>query len=172
MDAVNSRNREFRHEVDDLALARALHVLGVVIWIGGLAMVTTVALPAVRRGQLGADRLAAFRAFEHRFVWQARVAMIVVGLTGFYLTMKLDLWGRFHDFAFWWLHAMVCVWLIFAFMLFVGEPLILHRRFPRWAAKSPEAAFAWLHRAHIVLLTLSLVTIFGAVAGSHGWSVF
>jgi len=27
--------------MDDVAFARALHVLGVVIWIGGLAMVTT-----------------------------------------------------------------------------------------------------------------------------------
>jgi hypothetical protein len=33
--------------VDDLALARALHVLAVVIWIGGVAMVTTVILPSV-----------------------------------------------------------------------------------------------------------------------------
>jgi hypothetical protein len=29
-----------------------------------------------------------------------------------------------------------------------------------------------LNRAHWVLLALSLVTICGAVAGSHGWSVF
>jgi hypothetical protein len=29
-----------------------------------------------------------------------------------------------------------------------------------------------LHRAHRVLLALSLVTIVGAVAGSQGWSFF
>jgi uncharacterized membrane protein len=33
--------------IDDLALARALHVLGVVVWIGGVSMATTVALPTV-----------------------------------------------------------------------------------------------------------------------------
>ena len=158
--------------MDDIALARALHVLGIVIWIGGVAMATTVAIPAVRRGELGADRLRAFEAFEHRFVWQARAAVILVGLTGFYMIAKLDLWDRFHGLAFWWMHAMVCLWLIFAFMLFIGEPFVLHRRFSGWAAKSPDAAFAWLRRAHIVLLVLSLVTIFGAVAGSHGWSIF
>ncbi|MBS0400580.1 MAG: hypothetical protein JSR95_18105, partial [Proteobacteria bacterium] len=43
----------------ELALARALHVLGVVIWIGGVSMATTVALPAIRRGALGEDRLKA-----------------------------------------------------------------------------------------------------------------
>lgn len=39
-----------------------------------------------------------------------------------------------------------------------------------WATKRPDAAFAWLHRAHWVLLLISLFTIFVAVAGSHGWS--
>jgi uncharacterized membrane protein len=158
--------------MDDVAFARALHVLGIVIWIGGVAMATSVAIPAIRRGELGADRLRAFQAFEHRFVWQARSAVILVGLTGFYMIAKLDLWGRFHEPAFWWMHAMVCVWLIFALMLFIVEPLILHRRFPSLVAKSPDLAFTWLQRAHITLLTLSLVAVFGAVAGSHGWSVF
>jgi hypothetical protein len=36
----------------------------------------------------------------------------------------------------------------------------------------PERTFARLHRAHWVLLTLSVVTILGAVAGSQGWSLF
>ena len=33
---------------NDLAIARAVHVLAVVIWIGGVGMVTTVILPVVR----------------------------------------------------------------------------------------------------------------------------
>ena len=158
--------------MDDVIVARALHVLAVVIWIGGVSMVTTVMLPALRRGDLGQDRLQAFQAIERRFAWQARTAVIVVGLTGFYMTWRLDLWDRFRTATFWWMHAMVCVWLLFAFVLFVAEPLILHRHFPRWATKRPEVAFAWLHRAHWVLLGLGLVTILGAVAGSQGWSIF
>jgi uncharacterized membrane protein len=158
--------------MDGVVIARALHVLGVVIWIGGVAMVTTVALPAVRRGDIGADRLRAFQAIEHRFVWQARMAVIIVGLTGFYMAARLNLWGRFQSAQFWWMHAMVGVWLLFTFVLFVAEPFILHRHFHKWATRAPEVAFAWLHRAHWVLLVLSLVTIFGAVAGSQGWSMF
>lgn len=156
----------------DVIVARALHVLVVVIWIGGVSMVTSVALPAVRLGDLGENRLRAFQAIEHRFVWQARGAVVVVGLTGFYMAWRLDLWDRFRMAEFWWMHAMVGVWLLFAFVLFVAEPFILHRSFDRWAAAQPKAAFAWLHRAHWVLLLLSLVTIVGAVAGSQGWSMF
>jgi uncharacterized membrane protein len=158
--------------MEDIAIARALHVLAVVIWIGGVSMATTVMLPAVRRGDLGDSRLHAFDAIERRFVWQARFAVIVVGLSGLYMLWRLDLWDRFQSATFWWMHAMVCLWLLFAFFLFVAEPFILPRYFRRWATAQPEAAFARLHRAHWVLLILSVVTILGAVAGSHGWSPF
>ena len=158
--------------MDDVIAARALYVLFVVIWIGGVSMATTVVLPAVRRGDLGTNWRQAFQAIERRFAWQARAAILVVGLTGFYMTWRLDLWGRFLSFDVWWMHAMVCLWLLFTLVLFIGEPLILHRYFRHWATERPAVAFAWLYRAHWVLLVLSVGTIFGAVAGSQGWSVF
>ena len=158
--------------MNDVIAARALHVLFVVIWIGGVAMATTVVLPAVRRGDLGPQWLKAFQAIEHRFVWQARTSVVVVGLTGLYMLWRLDLWHGFTSASFWWLHAMVCLWLLFAFVLFIGEPFILHRFFPQWAREQPDAAFAALHRVHWVLLGLSVITILGAVAGVHGWSLF
>lgn len=158
--------------MDELVLSRILHILGVVIWIGGAAFATTVVLPAVRRGALGPDRLAAFHAVERRFVWQARGAVLLVGLTGLHMTDAYDLWDRFTQAAFWWMHAMVGVWLLFALMLFVVEPFFLHRHFGRWAERNPDSAFAWMQRAHWLLVTLGLVTILGAAAGSHGWLIF
>lgn len=158
--------------IDDLALARVLHVLGVVIWIGGVWMATTVALPAVRRGLLGDDPVVAFHNFEARFVWQARTAVVIVGLSGFYMIERMDMWYRFAELHFWWMHAMVFVWSLFVLLLFIGEPLVLHRYFPAWARREPERAFATLHRVHVALLTLAIVTIIGAMAGSHGWMLF
>ena len=67
---------------------------------------------------------------------------------------------------------MVCLWLLFAFVLFIAEPLILKRHFRPWAMARPEVAFAWLHLAHWLLLVLGVITILGAVAGSQGWSIF
>ena len=67
---------------------------------------------------------------------------------------------------------MVCLWLLFTAILFIAEPFILHRHFRRWATARPEVTFAWLHRAHWLLLALSVVTILGAVTGSQGWSIF
>jgi uncharacterized membrane protein len=157
--------------MDGVVIARALHVLGIVIWIGGVAMVTMVVLPAVRRGDVGPNRLVVFDAIERRFVWPARIATVIVALTGFYMTDRLDLWDRFRSGEFWWMHAMVGVWLLFTVVLFVAEPLVLHRWFHARATSTPDAAFALLHCAHWILLVLSLITILVAVAGSQGVSL-
>ena len=148
--------------MDDVAIARALHVLAVVVWIGGVAMVTMVVLPAVRDGDVGPNRLVVFEAIERRFAWPARAATVIVGLTGFYMTQRLELWERFWSSEFWWMHAMVCLWLVFTVLLFVAEPLILHRWFHARANATPDTAFTFLHRAHWLLLVLSLITILGA----------
>ncbi|MDA8248366.1 MAG: hypothetical protein M0Z28_04240 [Rhodospirillales bacterium] len=152
----------------DLAVARALHVLAVVLWIGGVGMVTTVLLPSIRRSYPAAARFQAFHALEARFARQARFATALAGASGFYMVWRLEAWDRFRSAGFWWMHAMVLTWLVFTLMLFVAEPLFLERLLLRRAASAPEATYRrveWLHR---VLLALSLVTIAGAVAGSAG----
>ncbi len=152
----------------DFALARALHVLAVVLWIGGVGLVTTVLLPAVRRDYPPERRLAAFHAIEARFARQARFTTALAGASGFWMAWYLDAWDRFREPGFWWMHAMVLVWLVFTLMLFVIEPLVLDRVLSRRVAVDPGGtwrAVEWMHR---VLLALSLVTIAGAVAGSHG----
>ena len=53
--------------MDDVTLARAIHVLAVVLWIGGVALVTTVLLPAVRRLKSPEERIASFKSVEQRF---------------------------------------------------------------------------------------------------------
>jgi len=156
--------------MNGLAVARALHVLAVVVWIGGVFMVTTVVLPAIRRGELGADRMRAFAAIERRFIVYARSAVLLVGVTGLYMTARFDLWARFRSAEFWWMHAMAAVWLLFALVLFVIEPLGLRRRALAQGGDSPDSTLLRLERAHLMLLALALLTILGAVAGSHGAS--
>ena len=154
-----------------LAIARALHVLAIVVWIGGVAMVTLVLFPAIRRGAFGPDGPRVFQAIEGRFVRVARIATIAVALTGFYMVEELGAWDRFRSADFWWMHAMVCVWLIFTLLLFVIEPLFLHRWLRTKLSTEPRAGLALLNLVHWVLLLASLLTIRAAVAGSHGFSL-
>ena len=155
--------------MDHAILARALHILGAVLWIGGVGFVTTVLLPAVRRMKAAEERVTFFEAVEQRFAWQARVTTLVVGGSGIYLVHAWNLWERFGSTAYWWMHAMVLVWAVFTVMLFIAEPLFLHRRLLEAARARPEQTFRRIERMHWLLLFISLVTVLGAMAGSHGW---
>jgi len=156
----------------DVTIALAVHVLSIVVWIGGVAMVTTVLLPAVRQSKAPQERIAFFAAIERRFAWQARVATLLAGISGFYMASRLNLWPDFARIDGWWLDAMLLVWLLFTLMLFVIEPLFFDRWVQSRARRAPDSTFALLQGLHWVLLTLSLVAIFGAVAGSHGIAIF
>jgi len=153
---------------DDATIARALHVFGVVLWIGGVGFVTTVLLPAVRRMKDPQDRVAFFETVEARFAWQARGTTLLVGASGLYMAYAFDLWDRFTQPAYWWMHAMVFVWAVFTVMLFVAEPLFLHRWLLARAARKPEETFRLIQIMHWILLAISLVTVLGATLGSHG----
>ena len=111
-----------RESMDDVTIARAIHVISVVLWIGGVAFVTTVLLPAIRCLEPPRERMRLLEQIEQRFAWQARISTSIVGLTGFYMIYRVDLWDRFRYSAYWWMDAMVGVWLVF-----VAEPFILHR---------------------------------------------
>ncbi len=69
-----------------MIIARAIHVIAVVFWVGGVAMVTTVLLPAVRRFKAPEERVIFFELVEQRFAQQARVSTLIAGLSGFYMT--------------------------------------------------------------------------------------
>ncbi|GAB2769033.1 hypothetical protein [Salinimicrobium soli] len=155
-----------------LTLARTIHVLAVVLWIGGVAMVTTVIIPAVKKLKSKEEQIDTFERLEGRFSIQAKITTLLTAITGFYMMYVLNAWNRLLDPAFWWIHAMILIWLLFTVVLFILEPFLLHKIFRRYAYNDPEKAFRIMHRAHWILLSLSLITIFGAVAGSHGWYLF
>ncbi|WP_372745987.1 hypothetical protein [Lutibacter sp.] len=153
-------------------LARVLHVLAVVLWIGGVAMVTTVIIPAVKQMKSKEEQIETFEKIEGRFALQAKITTLITGISGFYMVYALNAWNRFLEPRYWWFHTMVLVWVLFTVVLYILEPFVLHKLFKKYATKNPEKTFNFMHKAHWVLLLLSLITIFGAVAGCHGWFFF
>lgn len=151
---------------DDFTLARVVHVASVVGWIGGVWFVTFVVMPAIIRNEPPQSRLMAFHRIEQGFAPQARVWVLLAGISGFWMTWRADLWVRFGEKSFWWMYAMVALWALFAVMLFVIEPLFLHRRMAR--SPSPDADFHRMVTMHRVLSVVALITILGAMAGAHG----
>lgn len=148
-------------------LAIAVHLLAVVWWIGGLAFVTLVFLPALRADCVD-DPHALVDAIERRFAPQARIAVLLSGLSGGYLLWALGAWPRLTMLHFWWVDAMMGYWLLFFVMLFIIEPSGLLRR-AVFVNRDPARAWQRFHWLHAILLGFGVVIIAAAAAGSHGF---
>jgi uncharacterized membrane protein len=153
--------------VDWGIVARIVHTLAVVVWIGGVWFVTAVLLPVMRK-KPPHEWPGEFNAVERRFAPQARISVLLVFFSGFCMLYQYDLWGRFADGGYWWMHFMVAVWLLFAVLLFVLEPLVVHRTVDNRASTAPEVTLKLMLRFHRIMLALSLFAILAAVGGAHG----
>ncbi|MFA6220496.1 MAG: DUF4149 domain-containing protein [Erythrobacter sp.] len=152
--------------MDDFTLARVVHVVSIVGWIGGVWFVTFVVMPAIARSEAPDDRLHAFHKIEQCFSVQAKVWVLLAGASGFWMTWRGNMWWRFAEPAYWWMLAMFALWLLFFLMLFVAEPLVLHRRMDE--SPTPEREFRLMVRTHRILSVFALITTLGAMAGAHG----
>jgi len=149
----------------------ALHILSVVLWIGGVAFVTTVFLPALVRLD-EAERIPVFLDIEGRFGAQARVLVLVAGATGGALIGLLHLQGLLALRAGWWLDAMIALWALFFVLLFILEPFVLHRRLEARGARDGEGTRRLLLRGHRILLALAILVVWGAVWGAQGGNAY
>lgn len=145
-------------------IARSIHVIAIVLWIGGVAFVTTVLIPAIRASQTPEERLKTFELLESRFSFQAKLTTLIAAISGFYMLHVMDAWSTMG----WWIYLMIMVWFIFTLVLFVLEPLFLHKWFHRKAQQQPERTFVILQTMHIVLLIISSAAVIFGVAGAHG----
>ena len=122
--------------IDDIEIARALHVVFVAHWIGGVAFVTLVALPLARARRCE-ERLDAVRGDRKRFAAQVRSHSAC--RRGRVLDdLAARLWPLFAEPAVWWMDAMVLLWALFMLIVFVVEPLA-HSASPRWPPGSRRA---------------------------------
>ncbi len=155
--------------MNDLTLARAIHILSIVVWMGGVTFVTLILIPVLRRSAPKTDQLTIFNLIENRFASIARFMVLLAGISGFYMTYKLDAWDRFLQAQFFWMHAMVIVWSLFFLALFVIEPFILknHGRMVKNGHNISNLRKTQI--VHLIILTLSLFTIVVSVLGAHGF---
>jgi uncharacterized membrane protein len=83
--------------IDDIELARALHVLFVAQWIGGVGFVTLVALSLARAQSDPRKAWARFEAIENRFAHRVRWSIPLAGATGLWMVWRMELWQRFAE---------------------------------------------------------------------------
>jgi uncharacterized membrane protein len=153
---------------DFFVLARVLHIIGVVLWIGGVAFLALVVVPTLRSLPDPEKNFKIFAAVEGRFKGQAKIVTLMTGLSGFFMLFWLNAWDRYLDLSFWWVHLMTFIWFFFTLVLFVIEPILIKRNIHEKAMRDPAATFRFVHRMLKILTALSMIAILGTIAGVHG----
>ncbi len=68
-----------------LTILLIIHVISVIIWIGGVSFVTTVIFPMMYRTEGSLEKALLFQGVEHRFSGIVKWLIGLVGVTGFWM---------------------------------------------------------------------------------------
>ena len=148
----------------------AVHVLGVVVWICGVAFVTMIVFPKITRMENSLDKVIFFQGMEHRFAGIAKSSIVVVGLTGGWMLYITGEWRILFSMAGIGPTLMVIVWTFYLLVL-LFEARIFKIVFGDSAQQDTEKVFSHLSRFHWIVLGLSLFAIGVGVWAGHGGAV-
>lgn len=141
-------------------IALTIHILSVVIWIGGVAFVTLVTFPMILRMEKSLEMVMVFQGVEHRFGKIAKVMVILAGLSGLYLIYEKGLSPG--------VWIMIVLWVVYASLLFGLEKMIFKKLFSKPDKQADmKTVFNMLQVFHWVVLALSLFAITAGVYTAH-----
>lgn len=142
-------------------VALIIHVIAVIIWIGGVAFVTMITFPMIQRGSSSLEQVMMFQGVEHRFSKIAKAMVILVGLSGLYLINEKGL-----SVGAW---IMIFVWALYASLLFGLEKIIFKKIFttPAGEELDTKKIFFILQVFHWVILALSFSAVAAGIWTAH-----
>ncbi len=138
-----------------------IHLLCIVIWIGGVAFVTIIMFPMIQRAGNSLEQVLMFQGVEHRFSRIAKVLVILTGLSGLYLLYEKGL-----SFGVW---IMIILWTLYASLLFFLEKIIFKKLFakPSGEQLNTRQVFFTLQVFHWIILVLSFLAVAAGIYAGH-----
>lgn len=145
----------------------AVHVLAVVIWIGGVAFVTMVVFPMIMRMESSIEKVLFFQGVEHRFANIAKLCVFIVGLTGIGLLQITGEWNVLFKVTGIGPTLMLIVWIFYVLIL-LFEGKLFKIIFRGDAQQDTARVFFRLSVFHWFVLGMSLLAIGIGVLAGHG----
>lgn len=157
-------------------LMHIIHLITVILWIGGLAFVTVIMLPITLGTKDSLQKVLSFQRVEHRFAKLARIYNIVTGVSGFVMLFMMD-WQKLlftRDGAA--LTVMTVIWVFWFVMLFGLEPIIIRKMLEKMIKGEEKMDIDGVFRKMFVLHWVLMVVSFAAAAAgalhAHGYRIF
>lgn len=147
-------------------LLTALHVVTIVLWIGGVAFVTIIIFPMLLRMEDSLEKVLLFQRVENKFARQARFYAWVAGITGGLLLYLTGGYRMLFTLSGLGITIMLLVWLIYTFIL-TFEKRIFKVLFSQPEKLDTSKVFRRLNLFHWFIMGLSLLAVFVGVYSGH-----
>jgi uncharacterized membrane protein len=149
-----------------------IHVITVILWIGGLAFVTAIVLPMAIKTPDALQKVLLFQRVEHRFARLARAYNLITGATGLAMLIMMGWHRLLFTRAGIPLTFMTLVWVFWFVMLFGLEPVVIRKMLDQMARQGAQmdidAIFRRLNRMHWLMVLVSLAAAAAGVLTAHG----
>ena len=145
-----------------------IHVICVIIWIGGVAFVTIVIFPMLYRTEGSLEKALLFQGVEHRFAGMVKWLIAVVGATGFWLLSDKYGFAVLFQARGLGILIMLIAWAFYTGVL-LSERKIFARIFADPEKIDMDRALRIINMMHWFLLTVSFTAVAAGVwFGHHG----
>ncbi len=153
-----------------------IHILAVILWIGGLAFVTILIFPSLYRMEEALQKVLFFQRIEHRFAPLARIYSATVGITGIVMLIHTGWYKLLFTLEGLFLTIMFLIWVMWIVMLFGLEPLVIKKMLESMAKSGEkmeiDTVFKRMNVMHWVLLFVSMVAAASGIMFAHGPRTF
>ncbi|MBI5642146.1 MAG: hypothetical protein HY954_01575 [Deltaproteobacteria bacterium] len=153
-------------------LMHIVHLLTVILWIGGLAFVTMIVLPMAIKTPDALQKVLMFQRIEHRFASIARAYNLITGISGFIMMFMMGWHKLLFTRAGIPLTVMTMVWVFWFVMLFGLEPIIIKKMLENMAKSGAQmdidGVFKKLNRMHWFMVAISLAAAAAGALVAHG----
>jgi uncharacterized membrane protein len=149
-----------------LAILLIIHVICVIIWIGGVAFVTTVIFPMMYKTEGSLEKALLFQRVEHRFAGMVRWLIAVVGMTGFWILSAKYGFAVLLQRRGLGIVIMIAAWALYTTVL-LSERRVFGKIFADPEKIDMDRALRMINAMHWVLLTISFSAVAAGVWFGH-----
>lgn len=149
-----------------------VHLLTVILWIGGLAFVTGIVLPMAIKTPDALQKVLTFQRVEHRFAPLAKWYNIITGISGFAMVWLMGWQGLYFTREGLALTFMTGIWLFWFVMLVGLEPIVIRKMLEKMAREGDkmdiDGIFRKVKKLHWFMVAISLAAATAGVFVAHG----
>jgi len=150
-----------------LTILLIIHIICVIIWIGGVTFVTMVIFPMMYMTEGSLEKALMFQRVEHRFAGMVKWLVAIVGITGLWILYAKYGFGILVQTRGIGVAIMIFTWTLYTTIL-LSERRIFGRIFADPEKIDMDQALKLINIMHWFLIVISYSAVAGGVWFGHG----